>query len=302
MPAIPPSDRLRQLQQTLGVSSTGSWDVATLQAILQRLPLAASPGDFTEQTMGLQRWLELKDDGDVGNLTLDALELALWAWALPSQAGPRPHLGVSRRGISRLVQFEITSPRLYRSAYASPSWPKSESGLTIGIGYDLGYRTAAQLRSDWGPHLPATTLDQLAAACGIKGQAAKQLVPAFAHITIGLETAGVVFFSRTLPEYARLTTTTYPGCEQLPADAQAALLSLIYNRGGSLSGDRRREMAAIKPLVANGNLTSIARELRAMKRLWQGSAVAGLVERRELEARLVEHASRPYDSREIIAV
>ena len=52
--------------------------------------------------------------------------------------------------------------------------------------------------------------------------------------------------------------------------------------------DRRREMRAIRNAVARGDLQEIADQLRAMKRLWIGKNLAGLIARREAEAKLVE--------------
>jgi hypothetical protein len=60
----------------------------------------------------------------------------------------------------------------------------------------------------------------------------------------------------------------FPGINELSPDAQGALVSLVFNRGTSMEGDRRREMRAIQAAVANGDLQEIADQLRSMKRLW----------------------------------
>ncbi len=295
------AERLRQLQRRCGAPASGQWDLPTLEALSTRLPIP-NQGNSDQRTRALQRWLGLNDDGVVGNITLDALELALWAWELPGEASPRHSLQLSRRGIIALVQYEVTSPRHYANRLACPSWPEGESGVTIGIGYDLGYRSTTQLRDDWGPQLPAAVLDRLAGACGAKGSAARALIPSLSDLRIPLEAAGRVFFHRTLPEFARLTLLAYPGTAQLPADAQAALVSLVYNRGAKLDGQRRKEMAAIVPLVAQGDLAGIAAQLRAMKRLWIDTHQPGLLARRDSEAALVEGAQRHYDNGEIVWV
>lgn len=75
----------------------------------------------------------------------------------------------------------------------------------------------------------------------------------------------------------------------LPPDAQGALLSLVFNRGSSLSGSTRKEMKNIQAYVESKNLQKIADEIRSMKRLW--SNLNGLLERREVEASLVENAT-----------
>jgi len=83
--------------------------------------------------------------------------------------------------------------------------------------------------------------------------------------------------------------------QTLPADAFGALVSLVFNRGTDLDGDRRIEMRQIRSAIDTGNpgpllLQRIAAELRKMKRLWHNNpdSDGDLVDRREAEAKLVE--------------
>jgi GH24 family phage-related lysozyme (muramidase) len=94
----------------------------------------------------------------------------------------------------------------------------------------------------------------------------------------------------------------YPGVEELPADAQAALLSLVFNRGTRKSGSTRREMKALEALVANADLDGIAAEILKMKRLWEGKGLDGLLRRREHEAALVKDSKRDYDPEELVQI
>jgi len=119
-------------------------------------------------------------------------------------------------------------------------------------------------------------------------------------VRVPLEAAKRLFWAVTLPEFSDLTRKTFPGTEELPPDAQAALLSLIYNRGCSLAGSRRIEMASIKEHVRNQNLEAIAQELESMKRLWIGQGLDGLLKRREREAALVRNCRRAYQQNELI--
>jgi GH24 family phage-related lysozyme (muramidase) len=57
-----------------------------------------------------------------------------------------------------------------------------------------------------------------------------------------------------------------------------------------MNGDSRREMRAVRDAVADGNLQEIADQIRAMKRLWEGKGLDGLLKRRDAEADLVESA------------
>ena len=119
-------------------------------------------------------------------------------------------------------------------------------------------------------------------------------------IKIPLEAAREVFFRHTLPRYAEQTRKAYPGVEKLPYDAQAALLSLIYNRGPGKRGSRRREMKAIEALVVKRTLREIAEQIRSMKRLWADQGLAGLLKRRDAEAAMVEKSKRNYTPDELV--
>ncbi len=81
---------------------------------------------------------------------------------------------------------------------------------------------------------------------------------------------------------------TFPGIAELPPDAQGALVSLVFNRGTSMEGDRRAEMRAIRDAVPSSDLQEIADQLRSMKRLWINKGLDGLLRRREEEAKLIE--------------
>ena len=88
----------------------------------------------------------------------------------------------------------------------------------------------------------------------------------------------------------------------MTADAQSMLLSLVFNRGSSLSGSRRREMKAIQPLVIEKDLRGIAEQIKLVKRLWDRSILPGLHIRRDAEAEMIENAPLEHDSSEIIRV
>jgi GH24 family phage-related lysozyme (muramidase) len=90
--------------------------------------------------------------------------------------------------------------------------------------------------------------------------------------------------------------------QELHPNAQAALLSLVYNRGTSLSGARKREMAAIKDPVAQKKYAGITEQIRSMKRLWKDKGLDGLLTRRDDEARLVRQTGVTLDKREIVRV
>jgi hypothetical protein len=167
-------------------------------------------------------------------------------------------------------------------------WPGEASGITLGVGYDLGFATAQQFEEDWSDYLSSEQIDRLKTAIGVSGQDARVIAPQFSDIKVKWDDAVAVFKHRTLPLYSERTETALPGVDQLPANAQGALVSLIFNRGTAMVGDRRKEMRAVRDAVAQGDLQEIANQIRAMKRLWVGKGVDGLLKRRDAEADLVE--------------
>ena len=172
-------------------------------------------------------------------------------------------------------------------------WPGGASGITIGRGYDLGYHTTDEFDRDWRGKLPTQAMHLLRASIGLKGEAAHQRARALrGRITIARTDADAVFLLRELPKTIRLAMDAFPGMERLPLDAQGALVSLVFNRGARMQDNdpvlqERREMRAIAAAVMRGELESIAKQIRAMKRLWVGKGLDGLLRRRDEEAHLV---------------
>lgn len=277
---------------------------------------AARDDPHMRRVKAMQRRLGVDDDGVIGSDTLTRIETLLERVErdaphllsrrddapAPAEAQPLTSMTVSRRGIDELVAFEITSEAVYARRYQRPVWPGGHSGVTIGIGYDVGMMSEAQLRADWTGRIADAMVERLTRAVHLTGAAARPLATRLHDVVVPFPVANAVFSQRTLPRYARATRSVWPGVEHLPADAQAMLLSLVYNRGTSLAGERRREMAAIRPLIAAGDLAGIAAELRAMQRLWDPDQLPGLIARREREAELVENADRVYDPAELIRV
>jgi hypothetical protein len=167
-------------------------------------------------------------------------------------------------------------------------WPGEASGITLGIGYDIGFVTPDQFEEDWGPYLTTDQINRLKTAIGVSGEAAHAMASGFSDIRVKWDDAVEVFKNRTLPLYSKRTEKAFPGVEDLPANTQGALVSLIFNRGAGMDGDRRREMRAVRDAVAAGDLQEIANQIRSMKRLWVGKGMDGLLKRRDAEADLVE--------------
>lgn len=187
-----------------------------------------------------------------------------------------------------VLDFEIGGQAGYERQYKRPCWPKGASGITIGIGYDLGYYKPPEVDEAWKPRLREADLARLARTIGLKGLAAGDKLSSVKDIVVPWEGAEGVYKITTVPSFAKQTIGAFPGCEKLHPHCFGALFSLVYNRGAALEGDRRREMKNIRQHVQTGRIEQIPNEFRAMKRIWQGAGMAGLLRRRDEEAKLFE--------------
>jgi hypothetical protein len=254
---------------------------------------------MTERLKAIQRRLGVDDDGILGPATLTAIERTVTGWQ-DERAHRTFSLIASRSGLKKLIEFEISSPEYYHRNLKRPIWPGGESGITIGIGYDLGYNTPRQIERDWTGRIPESDISRLVRLARLRGDEARRALRRVSGVSIPFETAERVFYESTLTRFAAFTRRAYPGVERLPADVQAMLLSLVYNRGTAMSGSRRREMKAIKALIRRKDLAGIADQIRSMKRLWDRNVLPGLHERRDTEADLVVSAERAYQWPDLI--
>jgi hypothetical protein len=116
------------------------------------------------------------------------------------------------------------------------------------------------------------------------GPKAQELLPHVRHLRFSWETASMVFRETTLPTHFLRTLQIYPQTVDLHGHCAAALVSLVFNRGPALTGDRRSEMADIQALLKANNLNAIPERFDAMQRLWPNTG--GLRRRRREEADL----------------
>lgn len=204
---------------------------------------------------------------------------------------------LSEAALDLIIQFEVGGGEpYYNKKLKNPSWPGGASGVTIGIGYDLGY--SPQFAEDWKPYLSDLNLKSLQRTVGITGSRAKAAVSGVRNIVIPWENAVKVFQSKTLPKYINETLKAFPKSQFLPDDAFGALVSLVFNRGSQVDASpRRREMLNIKKILALGNdnlvdnedIRDISIQVRSMARLWPNNTKSDndLNDRRHREADLI---------------
>ena len=205
---------------------------------------------------------------------------------LPPPPEPVERQILSPAGLELVVHFEIVSPGYYSRHLVHPIWPGGASGVTIGIGYDLGHQLASTIRLDWDDHPQAGLLPP---AAGVTRDPAKRLAAEMATITTPFPLAKQVFSEATVSRYWQSTARAYPGVEELTQGAKDALFSLTYNRGPSMAGHRAKEKRHIRDIcIPRGDYQCIANQIREMVRLWKGTAIEnGMTRRRNAEAMLV---------------
>lgn len=203
---------------------------------------------------------------------------------------------ISQRAFDLIVAEEVSSKAYYIQHYQHPEWPGGASGITIGIGYDLGYASKAKITMDWAPLVSAQMLAMMVSCSGVSGDAARRfLTDVSPRILIPWDAALAVFANRDMPEWTTLVQKALPNTEKLTPTCLGVLVSISYNRGVSFAnpGDRYAEMRSIKAHMASGNFAAIPNDIRAMKRLWP--KVKGLRDRREHEAVLFEQGLSKID-------
>ena len=186
---------------------------------------------------------------------------------------------LSEAGLQLILDGEVGGGKAYYDKFCRrpvlPDPEHTQSGITIGIGYDLGQHTAPTFQDEWSDYLGWEPISVLTGVCGLKGMHAK---PHLARLR--------QFLAHTLPRYWNLTRDAFPGIEMSPPCVQEALLSVVFNRGASIQGERRREMCEIRYFVPAGRYGEIPPQIRSMKRLWPNTP--GLLSRREAEAKHIE--------------
>ena len=201
------------------------------------------------------------------------------------------------KSLKLIFDFEVGGGEIYYNKFLkNPTWPGEQSGVTIGVGYDVGYVNKTEFSNDW-KDLPKEIFDRLYKVVGVKGYQAKELARRLKDIIIPWELGLKVFMNKTVKKFYDLTQKTFPNFDKLQEDAKGGLVSLVFNRGAALEGDRRREMKAIRDIMARAQnfdektLAQIADQIRKMKRIWTGGSIEkGMSRRRDAEAKIIEEA------------
>jgi len=204
---------------------------------------------------------------------------------------------LNNKSLNLILEFEVGGGENYYNKFLkNPTWPGEQSGVTIGVGYDTGYVNKTEFNNDW-KDLPQKDFDRLYKIVGTKGYQAKDLVRGLKDINIPWELGLKVFMNKTVNKFYNLSRETFPNFDKLPEDAKGGLVSLVFNRGAALEGDRRREMKAIRDIMVKTEnfdqktLSQISDQIRSMKRIWIGGSIEkGMSRRRDAEAKIIEES------------
>lgn len=196
---------------------------------------------------------------------------------------------ISQKADDLIIACEVGSRKQYEKKYRRPEWPGAASGVTVAIGYDLGYASPKKIRKDWSGRIPDAMVDEMIRCSSVTGAEAQRLLPrARRKINIPWEAAIAVYSEIDIPEWTQRVCDAIPGAAGLHPHCLGALTSLAYNRGASFkkAGSRYAEMRAIREHVMSGELDKVPADIRAMKRLWSPTKLRGLHIRRDKEAAL----------------
>lgn len=198
----------------------------------------------------------------------------------PVEAAPDP-------AVALIVRWEVSGRANYERRLSGPICPGGASGPTIGIGYDLGHQTAAEIRRVWHWH-PA--VDRLASGSRQTGpERCNAWRAAHRDIRIGWDDALRVFTSDSLPKYRGMAMRALPGLDRQTPGHVGGLSSTGYRRGWSMEGERAREKRVIKTdCVPADNADCSAGQVIAMCRIWAGKPGGkGQCNRSHDEARVI---------------
>jgi GH24 family phage-related lysozyme (muramidase) len=193
---------------------------------------------------------------------------------------------LSPAGENLVIEFEVGGKSGYNPRPEAPDC--RYSGITTGIGYDWSTNSPGAAYRDWQSSIGDNSARRLAATHSYTGCKAKDHLAEVRDIITSWQAAAGVFDKIDVArEWAR-AQRALPGFDELRPNCQAALISLGFNRGWSMTGDNRREMRYIRDAVPHKDYNEIASQLRKMPRVWSGTSIyKGMYRRRNAEADLV---------------
>ncbi len=265
-------------------------DVFRLQSFLNRVgAMLIADGEFGPATDRGVRYAQ-----DFANQPVTGIaDFSLWSW-LESRPEPFPRLETN--GVAFIAEEETGGLAFYHAHTQWPHYPGEASGITIGVGYDLRWNSKEDFRATWGECLSDIALAELSKDIGKRGTKARVRELRQIGVEVPFKTAWPVFIEKTLSRFYSDSKAIYPSLDRLPGLCRSVLVSIVFNRGNDLKGNRRKEMRTIQTILARADqagfskaqikniLAEVEDQIVSMKRLWNPSS--GVFKRRQAEANL----------------
>jgi len=201
-------------------------------------------------------------------------------------------------GYDKLSEFSYYNKKLTKPTV--PAWQTTDSGVTIGIGFDCGYNTPTEIKNSWSSILPEHQVNSLVKCSGKKRKEAFDLLATVNDIVVPIEDALRVFYNTTIYKFGKEALKVYPNLPNIHPVEQSVIVGLVFNRGNDIDAtkDRRKEMRQLVAAIKNDNDAETAQIIRNMKRLW--ADVKGLRIRRDVEADLIAQADTQLPDNDIL--
>ena len=228
-------------------------------------------------------------------------QIGVWAlivFAILMGRSNAASLPVSDKAIDTIIYYEVGGRSYFEKRLTHPTvpaWQSTASGVTVMFGVDVGHMTDNQIWTAMEGIVPDSYIRALCGVNGLKGRSAYYTgLPKVRHLSFTWDQAVKVFERDTLPRFSAMTASAFNLTpERLHPDENGALVSIVFNRGASMSSSSsRREMRSIRYDIGRGYAGYVPGHIRSMKRLWSYSKLRGLHLRRDAEANLFAQGSR----------
>lgn len=197
------------------------------------------------------------------------------------EAGP---MRISQEAINHIVNHETGGKSYFTKFYTRPQDPGYASGVTVGFGYDLRFHTTSQIRKDWAG---VASPNEIAAMCSVAGMdgAVYRRIRGKVHLT--WDESMIVFERTTLPRWSAKAHAAYRVPVEIHPHLAGALAGNAFNRGTSMSGSKRGEIAERRGYVVAKKWDNIPNTFEREQRHWNHKR---LQQRRREEAALARKA------------
>lgn len=204
-------------------------------------------------------------------------------------------LNVSQKGVDLIVYYEVGGKNYYQRYLQSPTvpaWRTTVSGVTLAFGNDVGHMSHSDIQKAFEGTLSQKQIELLKSVSGMKGSNAYYNgLPKVKHlINVNYNDAEKIFKNYTLPKFTKQTASAFNlSKDRLHPHSNGALVSIVFNRGASMSSrGSRKEMRWIRYNIQHNQEEKVPSDIRSMKRLWSYSKLKGLHLRRDAEASLFQ--------------